>query len=221
MFITSKPYNLPVAIAPGKLGFSRMNPLALLVQLFTGVQARWMGCTPESKQRIYFANHTSHFDFLILWAVLPPNLRERTTAAGAADYWTKGPLRRWLCEKVFQVALIERQNVTRKNNPVTQLTAILDQGKSLIIFPEGTRSTDDQLHDFKPGIYHLAKARPNVDLVPAFIDNANRVLPKGEFLPVPLICSVTFGTPLRLESTEHKEQFLERARLAVQECAHL
>jgi 1-acyl-sn-glycerol-3-phosphate acyltransferase len=198
-----------------------MNPLALFVQLFTGVQARWMGCGPEAKQRIYFANHTSHFDFLILWAVLPPRLREKTTAAGAADYWTKGPLRRWLCEKVFKVALIERQHVTRKNNPITQLTAILDEGKSLIIFPEGTRSADDQLHDFKPGIYHLAKSRPNVDLVPAFIDNANRVLPKGEFLPVPLICSVTFGTPMRLEPAEHKEDFLERARLSVQECAHL
>ncbi len=198
-----------------------MNPIAIFIQLFTGVQARWMGCKPEPEQRIYFANHTSHFDFLVLWAVLPDQLRASTVAVGAADYWTKTAIRRWLADKVFRVTLIERDNVTRKNNPVTQLVAVLDQGKSLIIFPEGGRSPEGEMQEFKGGIFHLAKSRPDVVLIPAYIDNANRVLPKGEFLAVPVICSVTFGTPLRLASGEHKQTFLERARLAVKECASL
>src|SRR5476649_1083722 len=143
-----------------------MNLVAGLVQIFTGVQARWAGCEPVQRQRIYFANHTSHFDFLVLWAVLPAEMRAKTTAAGAADYWTKGKLRRWLASNVFNVVLIERQNVTRKNNPITQLVAVLDQGNSLIIFPEGGRSPDSDLQEFKGGIYHLAKSRPDIDLIP-------------------------------------------------------
>lgn len=198
-----------------------MNPIASTLQLFTGVQARWMGCAPEPTQRIYFANHTSHFDFLVLWSVLPDKLRCNTTAVAAKDYWMKGPFRKWLALKVFKVALIERENVTRKNNPVVQLKAVLDRGSSLIIFPEGTRSFDRQLHEFKSGIYHLARSRSDVDLVPTFLDNCNRVLPKGEFIPLPMLCSVTFGTPIRLQPKETKEEFLNRARLALEECAKL
>ena len=133
----------------------------------------------------------------------------------------KGSIRRWLANEVFDVVLIERQNVSRRNNPIAQLVAVLDQGKSLIIFPEGSRSPDSNVQEFKGGIYHLAKSRPNVDLVPAYLDNCNRVLPKGEFLPVPLICSVTFGGALRLEPDERKDDFLERARVALKECSHL
>jgi len=198
-----------------------VNVIANSLQLFTGVQARWTGCAPEPTQRIYFANHTSHFDFLVLWSVLPEKLRTNTTAVGAADYWMKGSLRRWLALEVFKVALIERENVTRKNNPITQLKAVLDQGRSLIIFPEGGRSFDCKLQEFKSGIYYLAKTRTDVELVPTFLDNCNRVLPKGEFIPLPMLCSVTFGKPIKLEAQETKDAFLERARLAVEECARL
>lgn len=194
-----------------------MSMIALFVRSFTGVQANWHGCAPEPKQRIYFANHTSHFDFLILWAVLPALLRESTVAAGAADYWGKDKLRRWLANDIFKVVLIERESVNRKNNPIVKLVEVLDQKKSLIIFPEGGRSIDGNLHDFKGGIYHLAKRRPDVELVPVYIDNANRVLPKGEFIPVPLICSVTFGKPIHLMQNESKEAFLDRARQSIQE----
>jgi 1-acyl-sn-glycerol-3-phosphate acyltransferase len=147
-------------------------------------------------------------------------MRKKTTAAAAADYWLKGPLRRWLAKEVFGVVLIDRNNVTRKNNPILQLVAVLDQGRSLIIFPEGGRSLDSELQEFKGGIYHLAKSRPKVDLIPAYIDNCNRVLPKGEFLPVPLICSVTFGQAMHLAPDERKEDFLVRAQTALKECSH-
>lgn len=197
-----------------------MNLVAIIVQIFTGVQARWAGCAPEPVQRVYFANHTSHFDFLVLWSVLPDEMRRATTAAAASDYWTKNKVRMWLANNVFKVVLIDRENVSRKNNPISQLVAVLDQGKSLIIFPEGGRSLDVQLHEFKGGIYHLAKMCPNVDFIPAYIDNCNRVLPKGEFLPVPLICSVTFGPPMHLRPGERKDDFLARARESLKECGH-
>jgi 1-acyl-sn-glycerol-3-phosphate acyltransferase len=91
----------------------------------------------------------------------------------------------------------------------------LRAGDSLIIFPEGGRSPGGEIGDFKPGLHHLAREVPEAELVPVFIENLSRVLPKGEVLPVPVLCSVHFGAPVRLEAGETKQDFLQRARAAV------
>ena len=96
----------------------------------------------------------------------------------------------------------------------------LDQGWSLIVFPEGTRNSSDDLLPFKSGIYHVARQRPQIELVPVWIENLNRVMPKGEFLPVPLLCSATFGAPTRLAPGEEKDAFLARLRRSVIELGH-
>jgi 1-acyl-sn-glycerol-3-phosphate acyltransferase len=189
--------------------------LAAGVRLFTGVQARWLGCAPDATQRVYFANHTSNMDFLVLWSVLPTAARLRTRPVAASDYWRGGRLRLYLADEVFRGVLIERDKVTRANNPMEQLIAVLKGGESLIIFPEGGRTAEPEMRPFKSGLYHMAKAMPDIDLVPVYLDNANRVLPKGEFLPIPLLCSVNFGAPLRLLADESRDAFLTRARAAV------
>jgi len=189
--------------------------LATMVRLFTGAQARWSGCGPETRQRVYFANHTSNLDFVLLWAALPRHLRARTRPIAAHDYWTAAPHRQFLAEKIFRAVLIERKNVTRSNNPLHHMLAALDAQDSLIIFPEGGRNAEGNVGEFKSGIYHLAKERRSVEFVPVWIDNLSRVLPKGEILPLPLLCSVTFGTPLVLQEAENKAAFLDRARNAV------
>lgn len=189
--------------------------LATIVRLFTGAQARWSGCGPETRQRVYFANHTSNLDFVLLWAALPRHLRSKTRPIAAHDYWTAAPHRQFLAEKIFRAVLIERKNVTRSNNPLKLMLAALDAQESLIIFPEGGRNAEGLVGEFKSGIYHLAKERPGVQFVPVWIDNLSRVLPKGEILPLPFLCSVTFGEPLGIREAEGKASFLERARTAV------
>jgi 1-acyl-sn-glycerol-3-phosphate acyltransferase len=189
---------------------------AAAVRLFTGVQARWLGCSPDTTQRVYFANHTSNMDFLVLWSVLPANARRTTRPVAASDYWRAGRIRLYLAERVFRGVLIERKKVTRANNPMDQLIAVLKGGESLIIFPEGGRTTEPEMRPFKSGLYHLGKAMPDVDLVPVYLDNSNRVLPKGEFLPIPLLCSANFGAPIRLLPDESRDAFLTRARAAVE-----
>jgi 1-acyl-sn-glycerol-3-phosphate acyltransferase len=190
--------------------------LTTAVRLFTGARGRWVNCPPQSTTpRVYFANHTSHLDFVVLWAVLPPEERRKTRPAAARDYWSSSALRRWLAEKIFRAALIERERVTRANNPVEQLAAVLAGGDSIIIFPEGTRSAGPEIGPFKSGLYHLAQHQPQVELVPVYIENLNRVLPKGEFLAIPVICTVTFGAPLRAAEGETKEAFLTRSRTAM------
>ena len=193
--------------------------LALGVRIFSGVQARWLGCPPDGTQRVYFANHTSNLDFLVLWSVLPEEVRRKTRPVAASDYWRGGRLRYYLANSVFRGVLIERKKVTRSNNPMDQVVPLLLAGESLIIFPEGGRTTETAMRPFKSGLYYLGKAAPLVDLVPVYIDNASRILPKGEFLPIPLLCSVNFGTPLRLLPGESKQAFLTRARAAVEACS--
>lgn len=191
--------------------------LTTATQLLTGARARWSGCGPAPAQRIYFANHTSHLDFVLLWSALPASMRRRTRPVAAADYWNRTAWRRYLIHRVFRGVLIDRQPTVRCRDPLAPLLDVLDKGESLILFPEGTRGEGEELLPFKPGLYHLAKLRPNVDLVPVYMDNCYRVMPKGSALPVPLLCSVTFGEPTHRAAEEPKSEFLDRLRQSVRE----
>ncbi len=193
--------------------------LASAVRLFAGARSRRseaLSINQEANRpRVYFANHTSNLDFVLLWAALPKPLRDQTRPAAAHDYWTASPPRRWLAAKVFRAVLIERKHVTRTNNPLDQMGAVLAEGESLIIFPEGGRFPGPAPGPFKSGLYHLTHRYPATELVPVYIENLNRVLPKGEVLPIPLICSVSFGAPLPQVTDETKDAFLQRARAAL------
>jgi len=190
--------------------------LAFIARLVTGAQGHWKGCPPMAEQRIYFANHQSHLDWVLIWAALPHELRVRTRPIAARDYWAGSPFRRWLTTEVFHAVYVERsRSANPDQDPLEPLVEALQQGDSLVIFPEGTRSAKGDPMPFKSGLYHLAEQFPGVRLVPAWIDNVQRVMPKGEVVPVPVLCTVTFGAPLQLGEGEDKRAFLERARDAV------
>ncbi len=182
-----------------------------LVRLLTGSQARWVGCPPKAEQRIYFANHQSHADLVLIWAALPQALRTLTRPIAARDYWTKTPLRRWITTEVFNAIYVVRER-TADQDPLEPLIEALEHGDSIILFPEGTRGYAEDPQPFKAGLYNLAQRFPQVVLVPAWIANVQRVMPKGEVVPVPILCSVTFGAPLKLEEGEERRAFLDRAR---------
>jgi 1-acyl-sn-glycerol-3-phosphate acyltransferase len=190
--------------------------IILFARAITAVRGIFSGIAPDETQRIYFANHASHGDFVLIWSVLPPRLRTMTRPVAAAEYWTASALRRFIGKDVFNAVLIDRDPTLRAQDPVAQMAEAIDEGNSIIVFPEGTRNTtEERLLPFKSGLYHLAKARPDVDCVPVWIDNLNRVMPKGGLVPIPLICTVTFGAPLRLDGNEEKQDFLNRAREAL------
>lgn len=184
-------------------------------RLLTGARALWLGCTAQPVQRLYYANHSSHGDFVLLWASLPPELRRSTRPVAGADYWQRDSLRRYLIHEVFNGVLIDRERTSAHDNPLQPMLDALDNGDSLILFPEGTRNLEEGLLPFKSGLYHLAQARPQVELIPVWIANLNRVMPKGRALPLPLLCTLSFGAPLQPQAGESKQAFLERARNAL------
>ncbi|WP_353366722.1 lysophospholipid acyltransferase family protein [Acidovorax sp. FG27] len=245
--------------------------LLALVRFLTGSQARWYGCPPKAEQRIYFANHQSHADLVMIWAALPHELRSITRPIAARDYWTQTPFRQWITTAVFNAVYVTRQAApttattpapaaspampataahtappaaeaelaaaggpdpapdrpaaepspealraaVQADDPLAPLVQALASGDSIVIFPEGTRGHGDEPQPFKSGLYMLARMFPQVVLVPAWINNVQRVMPKGEVVPVPILCSVTFGAPIALAPGEERRPFLDRARRAV------
>ncbi len=188
--------------------------LVAVTRFLVGAFPRWVGCAPSERQRIYFANHSSHLDTLALWAALPMRLRHTTRPVAARDYWSTG-LRGYIARASLHAVLIDRKREDAASDPLEPLENALEQGDSLILFPEGTRGFEREPAPFKSGLFHLARRFPAVELVPVHLENLQRCLPKGALIPVPLCCTVRFGAPLALGSNEDKHVFLERARAAV------
>jgi len=198
--------------------------LASVARLVSGAAVFYLDKPPDERQRVYFANHTSHLDFVVLWSALPANLRPLVRPVAARDYWDKGALRRYFSEKVFRAILIDRGgsgSVADARGTIDRLAAEMENRYSIIVFPEGTRGSGEEIAPFKSGLYHLCRQKPGLELVPVYLDNMNRILPKGELLPVPMLSRVIFGRPMALEPGEPKPAFLERARAAIRELREL
>jgi 1-acyl-sn-glycerol-3-phosphate acyltransferase len=191
------------------------NFLAVLARILSGASVRWIDSQPDTCQRVYFANHTSHLDPIVIWSALPQAVRTITRPVAAKDYWMKGPVRRYFANQLFNAILIDREEIKVHQSPVDLMIREIGHTYSLIIFPEGGRSAGLEIGEFKSGLYYLCKKRPDLELIPVHVDNMNRILPRGEVLPVPLLSCITFGPPLWLEAGEPKVDFLARTREAV------
>lgn len=199
--------------------------LTRLAKLISGARPVWTKELGTDRQRIFFANHTSHLDFIVVWSALPPGLRKKTRPVAGRDYWSRGPLRRYLSARVFNGILIERSPASASSEAkrkaagdgIERVAEEMGTEYSVIVFPEGTRGTGDEISPFKSGLYHLTRLKEDVELVPVYLSNMNRILPKGEALPVPMLSRVVFGEPMELRRDETKEAFLERARSSLEQ----
>ena len=185
-----------------------------LARFLSGATSSWFS-QPDTCQRVYYANHTSHLDMLVIWSALPDYVRRNVRPVAAKDYWSKGLFKPYIAKRLFNAILLERQNVKAHHNPIDEMLQEMGDRYSIIIFPEGGRQSSGHMAEFKSGLYYMCKRRPELELIPIYINNMNRILPRGTYLPVPLLSHVTFGPPLWLEENEKKQAFLERAQKAI------
>ncbi len=163
-----------------------------LIRVLTGAQARWYGCPPKAEQRIYFANHQSHADLVMIWAALPQELRAITRAIAARDYWTKSPFRKMADHGRLQRRL-RGPRAQLRPGPAGAIDRSAEQRRLHHPVPRGHARQRRGAAGLQGRLYNLALKFPQVVLVPAWINNVQRVMPKGEVVPVPVLCSVTFG----------------------------
>ena len=175
--------------------------LASCAKWISGARVRWIDGPPAPGPRVYFANHSSHLDFVVLWASLPARIRVHTRPVAAQEYWESTPWRSYLATRIFHSVLIPRLNgtVLLGRKTLCPLLDALDRGGSLILFPEGTRGDGGEVGPFKGGLYQLCRERPALEAVPVYLENLHRILPKGNLLPLPWRSRVTFGPALRLD----------------------
>jgi 1-acyl-sn-glycerol-3-phosphate acyltransferase len=192
------------------------NALISVLRLLIGVTARWESPPDLTRQRIYFANHTSHMDTLAIIAALPPEARLNVKPIAAADYWGKNRFLSYISQKGLNAVLIDRKPAPGKN-ALEPIFDVVQAGHSIIFFPEGTRSSEALPGEFKSGLYRLAETFPDVDLVPIYLENLHRSMPKGKHVPLPIICTIRIGNPMQRIAGEDKQVFLERARNAIVE----
>lgn len=193
--------------------------LAWIARVISGATVKWTAPLEPNRQRVYFANHASHLDFILIWSFLPPIIRAHTRPVAGGDYWGKDAFRRYISANVFNSILIERPSTTSSVSQARESIEAIANGMgadcSIIVFPEGTRSMNGEVLPFKSGLFHLCLLKPHLELIPIYLANMNRILPKGELLPIPLIGRVIIGAPMRYEPGEDKATFLARARDAV------
>ncbi len=193
-------------------------------RLLAGTAVRWIGCEPSLQQRIYYANHSSHLDTLVIWSALPTEARRKLHPVAAHDFWAASSLRRYLAEEVFGAVLIRRPDHADTDEAPAEgsahsafevMLAALGSDQSLLLFPEGTRGSGDTIAPLKSGLFHLAGACPGAEIIPVFLDNLNRILPKGEVMPVPFLSSARFGAALPPVAGLSKSEYLDLAREAL------
>jgi 1-acyl-sn-glycerol-3-phosphate acyltransferase len=206
------------------LPIKMLDILVGLAKILTGAQGVWSGTLPDKRQRIYFANHTSNMDTIVIWSALPSHLRKITRPVAAKDYWDNPGIRRHIATKELNVVFVERNKETRTEDPLNPLRRALDEGYSLIIFPEGKRNPEAVPGEFKAGIYKLHQEYPDVEMIPVYLENVTKSFPRGAPFPLPVICKAYFGSALKDEDNPYLEyadepeqisQFLNKARRAV------
>ncbi len=179
-----------------------------------GVKFENQECFDKISQCIIVANHNSHFDTVSIMAALPNKMMKTTRAIAAGDYFGKTYLRGLATRLFFNATLITRGSKTNGQSTIELLDNEIKDGRSLVLFPEGTRGKPGIMADFKKGIAILLKENPHIPFVPVYLDGFGRVLPKGKIFLIPLICKVRFGDPL-YPKNNNVETILEEVKEAI------
>jgi 1-acyl-sn-glycerol-3-phosphate acyltransferase len=172
---------------------------------------------PERDPFLVVANHSSHLDTVALLSLFPLRRLDRIRPVAAADYFERNAAISWFARTFFNILPIARKKFTAETHPITAMERALSGGHSLIVFPEGTRGSRGEPGKFRSGVAHLLERAPDLPVVPAYLVNMGRSLPKGTFIPVPVFCEVRLGAPRKLSGS--RQEMIETLERAVAELA--
>jgi 1-acyl-sn-glycerol-3-phosphate acyltransferase len=165
------------------------------LMLFVGLRVWGREHLPARDPFVLIANHSSHLDAATLLSLFPLRRLRRIRPVAAADYFERTRAVSVLTRTLFNILPIARRDITADNDPRPRMLEALERGESLILFPEGTRGSGQEVGRFKSGVAWLALHAPDVPIVPARLLNLGRCLPKGEIIPVPMFAEVRLGPP--------------------------
>ncbi|HWB27405.1 MAG TPA: lysophospholipid acyltransferase family protein [Chitinophagaceae bacterium] len=186
------------------LQFTYSIVLRNFLKIFVGVQFHKAKFLIDEKQFIIVANHNSHLDTMALMASLPSKIIHKVRPVAAADHFGKTKRQARMSNFFINSLLIPRKRDKDHpgEDPVNKMLAALDEGYSLILFPEGTRGEPEKLQPLKPGIGIILSKRPHIKYVPVFMNGMGKAMPKGDNLIVPYTAKLVYGKPTEIKSTD-------------------
>ncbi len=187
------------------LGFTYLIVMRLFLRVIVGVKLIRKEALKKQKQFIIVSNHNSHIDTMALMSSLSFNQLPKTHPVAAGDYFGGSPIKAFFSKLFTNAILIRRTKDGGSENPIEQMSQALNEGKSLILFPEGSRGEPEKMQQFKKGIGVLLQKHPNVHYLPVYMSGMGKVLPKGEKLLVPFDSYVLFGEPTHCKSHDVTE----------------
>lgn len=162
------------------------------VTLYTRLRVEGGEHIPQHGPFLLIANHSSHADTAVLFASLPAELRSHVVAAAASDYFFQGGTMETIARVLFNTVPVARKPQPGVD-PLRHVVRALREDYGVVFYPEGTRSRDGSISQFRSGVGRLLADFPNLPVLPAYIHGTDRVMPKNSSIPRPAHVVVRFG----------------------------
>ena len=154
------------------------------------------------KQFILIANHNSHMDTMAIMSAIPHRFIHKVHPVAARDFFGKNLFQKILMRYLVNATLIRRDRDNKERDPINDMDKMLKKKRSLILFPEGSRGVAGKMSNFKKGLGYLVQKNPKISVIPVYLENIYKTLPKGKRLILPYNCSIKFGNPIKFSSLE-------------------
>jgi|TARA_B110000091_G_C13749889_1_gene447169 1-acyl-sn-glycerol-3-phosphate acyltransferase len=184
------------------------------LRLFIGLKYYNNKTLKNKKQFILIANHNSHMDTMAIMSAIPSRYIHRVHPIAARDFFGGSLFKKILMRYLVNATLIKRDRTDPENDPIDSMDKMLKKSRSLILYPEGSRGIPGVMSNFKKGLGYLIQRNPDVDVIPVYLDNVYKTLPKGKKIILPYNCSINFGEPIKFNSYE-LEDILESSEKAI------
>ena len=172
------------------------------LKIFIGLKYNNRNVLKKKKQFILIANHNSHMDTMAIMSSVPSRYIHRVHPIAAADFFGGSKLKEKLMRYMVNATLIPRKRAESKQevDPIQVMSNLIEKGRSIIVYPEGSRGVPGVMTDFKKGIGYLINKHPHIDVVPVYLDGIHKTLPKGKNLILPYNCEIIFGDTIQFDS---------------------